>query len=48
MAEHLGDGDQIGASADEGGREGVPTNVGVDRYAGKLPRVCCGWLVVCG
>jgi hypothetical protein len=36
VAEHLGDGDQVGAAADEGGREGVP------------PGVCGGGIVETG
>ena len=30
MAEHVGDGDQVGAAADEGGGEGVAADVGGD------------------
>ena len=30
MAEHVSDGDQIGATADEGGGEGVAADVGGD------------------
>jgi len=30
MAEHVGEGDQVGAAADEGGGEGVAADVGGD------------------
>jgi hypothetical protein len=30
VAEHVGDGDEIGAATDEGGGEGVPPDVGGD------------------
>ena len=38
MAEHVGDGDQVGAAADEGGGEGylyLILKMGADEYGGK-------------
>src|SRR5260370_26203264 len=32
VAEHIGDGDQVGAAADEGGGEGVAADVGGDVF----------------
>ena len=32
VAEHVGDGDQVGAAADEGGGEGVAADVGGDVF----------------
>jgi hypothetical protein len=36
MAEHVGDGDQVGAAADEGGGEGVAADVGGDGSSSRL------------
>jgi hypothetical protein len=32
VAEHVGDGDEVGAATDEGGGEGMPPDVGSDAY----------------
>src|SRR5260370_32127024 len=40
VAEHIGDGDQVGAAADEGGGEGVAADVGGDVFFVEVCRGC--------